>query len=56
MSTTTDPTAYIIASALLSAMFTFTITWIFLRRRAWRIEVESWKAARRYYSHLGRPF
>ena len=51
-----DLLPYLLTTAILSAGFTFTITWYGLRRRAWRIEIESWKAARRYYSHLGRPF
>ena len=48
---TTDPAAYIVLAALLSALLTWTITYFGMRRRAWRIEIESWKAARRYYRH-----
>ncbi len=48
---TTDPTAYIIAAALISGVCSFAITYFSMRRREWRIEVESWKAARRYYRH-----
>ena len=48
---TKDPAVYIIAAALISAALSWFITWIFLRRKAGRIEIESWKAARRYYRH-----
>jgi len=48
---TTDPAAYIIAAAIISALLSWAITYFGMRRRAWRIERESWKAARRYYSH-----
>jgi len=40
---------YLLACSLLSALMTWAITYFSLRRRAWRIEIESWKAARRFY-------
>ena len=48
---TTDPTAYIIAAALISGLLSWAITFFGMRRREWRIERESWKAASRYYRH-----
>ena len=51
---TTDPDIYIIAAAIISAFLSWCITYYFMRRSAWRIEIESWKAARLYYRH--RPF
>lgn len=47
---------WLIASALVSAFFSASITWLFLRVTRIRIERESWKAARRYYENRPRPF
>ena len=48
---TTDPAAYIIAAAVISGILSFLITYLGMRRKHHRIEIESWKAARRYYRH-----
>lgn len=48
---TTDPAAYIVAAAIIGALLSWFITYYAMRRKAGRIEIESWKAARRYYRH-----